>query len=194
MPLRHVLKGRDTAGGIYGTVVATSVVVGLSKDPQLTPGQALLILTVTTTVFMLAKVYALSLSERATLGTLSSWGRAAELARYEWPMLRAAAPAALAIVLWWAGACGRSTGLWLAVGLGVAELAPGDRLRAERGAGRLARAAHGRRRREPGAGAGGGQGPRRLSGRRRPRQPRSTSNVLGSKLSTSSCSRATRSA
>ena len=123
MPLRHVLKGRDTAGGIYGTVVATSVVVGLSKNPQLTPGQALLILTVTTTVFMLAKVYALSLSERATLGTLSSWGRAAELVRYEWPMLRAAAPAALAIVLWWAGACGRSTGLWLAVGLGVAELA-----------------------------------------------------------------------
>ena len=123
MPLRHVLKGRDTAGGIYGTIVATSVVVGLSKDPALTPGQALLILVVTTTVFMLAKVYALSLSERATLGTLSSWSRAAELVRYEWPMLRAAAPAAIAIVLWWAGACGRSTGLWLAVGLGVGELA-----------------------------------------------------------------------
>ena len=80
MPLRHVLKGRDTAGGSYGTVVATSVVVGLSKNPQLTPGQALLILTVTTTVFVLAKAYALSLSERATLGTLSSWGRAAERA------------------------------------------------------------------------------------------------------------------
>ena len=95
----------------------------MSKDPQLTPGQALLILTVTTTVFMLAKVYALSLSEWATLRTLSSWGRAVELVHYEWPMLRAAAPAALAIVLWWAGACGRSTGLWLAVGLGVAELA-----------------------------------------------------------------------
>ncbi len=72
---------------------------------------------------MLAKVYALSLSERATLRTLSSWGRAVELVRYEWPMLRAAAPAALAIVLWWAGACGRSTGLWLAVGFGIAELA-----------------------------------------------------------------------
>lgn len=95
----------------------------MSKDPQLTPGQALLILTVTKTVFMLAKVYALSLSERETLRTLSSWGRAVELVHYEWPMLRAAAPAALAIVLWWAGACGRSTGLWLAVGLGVAELA-----------------------------------------------------------------------
>ena len=95
----------------------------MSKDPQLTPGQALLILTVTKTVFMLAKVYALSLSERATLRTLSSWGHAVELVRNEWPMLRAAAPAALAIVLWWAGACGRSTGLWLAVGLGVAELA-----------------------------------------------------------------------
>lgn len=123
MPLRHVLNGRDTAGGIYGTVVATSVVVGLSKDKELTPGQALLILTVTTTVFMLAKVYSLSLSERTALGTLSSWGRAVEMVRYEWPMLRAAVPAAFAIVLWWAGLCGRSTGLWLAVGLGVAELA-----------------------------------------------------------------------
>lgn len=36
----------------------------------------MLILVVTTTVFMLAKVYALSLSERSTLGTLSSWSRA----------------------------------------------------------------------------------------------------------------------
>ena len=70
MPLRYVLEGRDTAGGIYGTIVATSVVVGLSKDPALTPGPALVVLIVTTTVFMLAKVYALALAERAMLGTL----------------------------------------------------------------------------------------------------------------------------
>ncbi len=115
-------RKRDAASGIYGTIVATSIVAGLSETHDLAPAQALEILLVSQVVFWLGHVYAGYLArkaERATPG-LSSL---VSVAVYEWPMLRACLPAVLSVSLWWMGAMSENTAYWVALALGIGGLA-----------------------------------------------------------------------
>jgi len=112
---------RDTVSGIYGTIVATSIVAGLSESHDLSPSQAMEIVVVSQTVLWLGHVYAQSLALKAESND-SGAGKLIATALYEWPILRAAVPAALAIALWWLGAVSEDRAYWLAIGLGIGEL------------------------------------------------------------------------
>lgn len=115
---------RDAAAGIYGTIVATSIVVGLSETNELRPAQALEVMLGSQVVLWLAHVYAGYLAGKADADAPGiGAGALVELALYEWPMLRACVPALFAIGLWWLGAMSESGAYWLALALGVGELA-----------------------------------------------------------------------
>jgi len=114
-------KRRDTAAGIYGTIVATSIIAGLSDTHDLTPAQAIEILLIAQAVLWFGHVYASYLARKAEQSAPLIW-RFVTVAVYEWPMLRACAPAALAIGLWWIGAMSENAAYWLGLGLGIGEL------------------------------------------------------------------------
>jgi hypothetical protein len=118
---RLFTKRRDTAAAIYGTILATSIVAGLSETHDLTPAQALEILVAGQVVLWFGHVYAGYLARKADKNS-SEVDRLVSVAIYEWPMLRACVPAALAIVLWWLGALSENGAYWLALAAGIGEL------------------------------------------------------------------------
>ncbi len=113
---------RDAVSGIYGTIVATSIVAGLSESHDLSPSQAMEIVVVSQAVLWLGHAYAQSLAQKAESKDSGS-GRLITTALYEWPVLRAAVPAEFAIALWWLGVLSEDRAYWLAIGLGIGELA-----------------------------------------------------------------------
>lgn len=120
--LRRLLTGRrDAVSGIYGTIVATSIVAGLSESHDLSPAQAMEIVVVSQAVLWLGHAYAQALARKAESND-SAAGRLVTTALYEWPVLRAAVPAAFAIALWWLGVMSEGHAYWLAIGLGIGEL------------------------------------------------------------------------
>jgi hypothetical protein len=113
---------RDAVSGIYGTIVATSIVAGLSESHDLSPAQAMEIVVVSQAVLWLGHAYAQWLSQKVESND-SGARRLILTALYEWPVLRAAVPAAFAIALWWFGLVSEARAYWLAIGLGIGELA-----------------------------------------------------------------------
>ena len=113
---------RHAAAGIYGTIVATSIVAGLSETDRLTPAEALEILLVSQAVFWFGHVYAGYLAGKAD-HSVSGFTDLVSVAVYEWPMLRACLPAVLAVGAWWVGALSEDTAYWLALAAGIGELA-----------------------------------------------------------------------
>jgi len=118
----RLTKQHDTAAGIYGTILATSIVVGLSETNDPSPPRALEFLLVSQIVFWLAHVYARYVAGKAEASAPGADDLVA-IAIYEWPIVRACAPAVLAIVLWWLGALSENGAYWLALTLGIGELA-----------------------------------------------------------------------
>lgn len=113
---------RDSTAGIYGTIVATAIVAGLSDTHSLTPPEALEILLVGQAVLWWGHVYARYLARKAEQSS-PVVERFVAVAIYEWPMLRSCVPAALAIGLWWSGALSEDAAYWLALALGIGSLA-----------------------------------------------------------------------
>ena|SRR5579872_1963516 len=119
---RFFARRRNAAAGIYGTVVATSIIAGLSEAHDLRPRQALEILLVGQVVLWIAHVYAGYLAHKVEhVGPIVDSLRA--VAVDDWPMLRACLPAAAALLLWWLGVLSENASYWLALGLGLGELA-----------------------------------------------------------------------
>ena len=116
---RETGKGARIAGGIYGTLLVTSVVAGLSVDPAIGPLEGLVAAVVTSLVFWLAHVYADLVALRLETGVPVSRASAAEVLGREWPMVQAVWPAAVMLFLGWVGVFDRATAYWLAVGAGV---------------------------------------------------------------------------
>jgi hypothetical protein len=117
---RHV-SAESYAGAIYGTIVATSVIAGVSEDEDVTSRDILLATIGTTVVFWIAHVYARILGERAErrapLTREQMWG----IARTEWPMVESgvliAIPPALAALGVWSSEFGAELAIWLGVGV-----------------------------------------------------------------------------
>jgi hypothetical protein len=110
------------AGAIYGTIVATAVVEGLSEDPEASSMDIVVATIGTTVVFWLAHVYANVLGRRAEIRRPPTWDEAWTVARDEWPMVEAGVIIAVPSLLAAAGLLSHDTGVNLAIFLGIAIL------------------------------------------------------------------------
>jgi hypothetical protein len=110
------------AGAIYGQILATAVLAGLSEDAGITSRELFADVAVTALVFWLAHVYAQALAARIGLSRGLTFSDVREVAAEEWPMVWAATPTLLALGLGWAGALSRDAAVTLGIGLGVAGL------------------------------------------------------------------------
>ena len=111
----------DFAGAIYGQVLAGGAVVALSRHDE-TPAEIAAAVTATMVVFWIAHVYALLMSRSVVASGRIRIGDFGRLAVREWPMVQAAAPAIVALLLAAAGLWPRATGITIALVLGVADL------------------------------------------------------------------------
>jgi len=123
---------------IYGTILITALVAGLSEGKDIDAWQILVSVTGTALVFWAAHVYAEVLSQRLAAGRSLSWDETNRAMGDELPMIQAGAPAGIALSLAALGFYSTETGVTLAIGFGVASLfAYGIVLGHREGAGRL---------------------------------------------------------
>lgn len=113
---------RTVARTIYGTILVTALVAGLSEDQGIDAWQILVSVTATLLVFWLAHVYAEVLSQRLAAGRSLSRAEIGAAFDGELAMVLAGAPAALALGLAALGFYSTDTGVTLAIGVGVAAL------------------------------------------------------------------------
>jgi hypothetical protein len=113
---------RNLAGAIYGTILATSVVAGLSEGGQVDQGYASLVVLSTSIVFWIAHVYAGVLGHHLRRHGGLTWSRLNAVARHEWPILGSGFPPAAVLGLGTIGLFGRDTAYAIAIGVGIASL------------------------------------------------------------------------
>jgi hypothetical protein len=107
---------------IYGTILITALVAGLSEDHGIDAWQILVSVTGTAIVFWAAHVYAEILSQRLAAGRSLSWAETGKAMGEELPMIQAGIPAGIALGLAALGFYSTETGVTLAIGFGVASL------------------------------------------------------------------------
>jgi hypothetical protein len=118
-------RSHDThtvARTIYGTILITALVAGLSEGYDIDAWQILVSVTATTLVFWAAHVYAEVLSQQLAAGQSLNWRAARRAMDDELPMVQAGFPAALALALSALGFYSTDTAVTLAIGFGVASL------------------------------------------------------------------------
>jgi hypothetical protein len=112
----------NLAGAIYGTILATSVVAGLSESGQVGKAPAAAVVLGTSVVFWIAHVYAgvlgLHLERRRGL----SFELVRGVMTHEWPILVSGVPPAVVLALGSLGFYDRATGYAIAIGVGVLSL------------------------------------------------------------------------
>ena len=98
MLLRRLLfdQGDNLAGGIYGTILVTSIVAAADSSDAI--WQSLGIVEVTVLVFWLAHVYANALAWSLSSNQPFSPRELLPIARKEWPLLQAAVIPTVALV------------------------------------------------------------------------------------------------
>ena len=107
---------------IYGTILVTALVAGLSESKAIDAWQILVSVTGTAVVFWAAHVYSEILSQRLAAGRSLARAEILHIAESELPMLQAGIPAAIALGLAALGFYSTDTGVSLAIGFGVASL------------------------------------------------------------------------
>lgn len=107
---------------IYGTILITALVAGLSESKAIDAWQILVSVTGTAIVFWAAHVYAEVLSQRLAAGRSLSGAEIRRAAADELPMIEAGIPAGIALGLAALGFYSTDTGVTLAIGFGVASL------------------------------------------------------------------------
>ena len=107
---------------IYGTILITALVAGLSESDEIDAWKILVSVTATAVIFWAAHVYAEILSQRLAAGRSLSWAETSRAMGEELPMIEAGIPAALALGLAALGFYSTETGVTLAIGFGVASL------------------------------------------------------------------------
>ncbi len=123
---------------IYGTILITALIAGLSENEGIDAWQILVSVTATTFVFWAAHVYAEVLSQQLAAGRALSWAAAWRAMDGELPMIQAGLPPGILLGLAALGFYSTETGVTLAIGFGVASLfAYGIVLGHREGSGRL---------------------------------------------------------
>ncbi len=110
-------------GAIYGQILVTAIVATLSEEESISASDILVGVGVTMIVFWLAHVYARAVALRLERTQPLTVREVAGIAAVEWPLVQAAVPAVVFLVLGWAGALSRDAAIDLAVAAGVVALA-----------------------------------------------------------------------
>jgi voltage-gated potassium channel Kch len=113
---------RAVARTIYGTILVTALVAGLSEDDTIDAWQILVSVTATTLVFWLAHVYAEVLSQRLAAGRSLSWAETRRALVGELQMVQAGIPAAIALGLSALGLYSTDAAVTAAIAAGVGSL------------------------------------------------------------------------
>jgi hypothetical protein len=113
-------RGDNLAGGIYGTILVTSVVA--AADGSVEIWRSLGIVEVTVIVFWLAHVYAHALAWRLDSNEAFSRASLRRIAGGEWPLLQAAIVPSLALLAGALGLISTQAAYWIAIGYGVIAL------------------------------------------------------------------------
>ena len=115
-------KDSNVAGAIYGTILATSVVAGLSEagEVEKVPGAAVVLAT--SVVFWIAHVYAGVLGLHLERRRGFSFGLVRGVMAHEWAILVSGVPPAVVLALGALGFYDRATGYAIAIGVGVVSL------------------------------------------------------------------------
>ncbi|MFF0200405.1 hypothetical protein [Streptomyces sp. NPDC005017] len=109
----------DYTGGVYGSMLAASVVLGAGTLGDFPRVQLVLMLLLTGAVFWLAHVHAHVFGARLARDPLD-FAAVLRVCREEWPILRAAVPPAVAVAVSPLLGLDVTGGAWLALGVAVA--------------------------------------------------------------------------
>ncbi len=122
MRLRRWLfdRGDNLAGGIYGTILVTSVVAATDRSENI--WQSFGIVEVTMVVFWLAHVYSDTLAHSIDAREAFTFRRVRRIAGRQWPLLQAAVVPSLALLAGGLGLIPVRAAYWIAVGFGVITL------------------------------------------------------------------------
>jgi hypothetical protein len=112
--LWRMLPRQNLAASVYGTILVSSVIVGLAAT-NLAVGMMMAAVSVTALVFALAHAWSTSLARSAEHGQALSAGHLLDGIRHEWPMVEAVGPALLALALAAFGVYSVDAGLWVAI-------------------------------------------------------------------------------
>jgi hypothetical protein len=112
--LGRLLPQDNLAATVYGTVLVSSVIVGLG-DAGYAAGWTMAAVAVTALVFALAHAWSTALARSADLGRPMGLETLRHGIRHEWPMVEAVAPALVALGLALVGVYSVETGLWAAL-------------------------------------------------------------------------------
>ena len=107
---------------IYGTILVTALVAGISEGKDIDAWQILVSVAGTLLVFWAAHVYSEVISQRLAAGRSLSWAETGRSMGEELPMIQAGIPAGIALGLAALGFYSTETGVTLAIGFGVASL------------------------------------------------------------------------
>ena len=119
-PTRWRVFAPDTAGAIYGTIVAMAVIAGTAADPG--HGKALWLTVATLFVFWLAHVYAQTLSHHLRGARRLEWPAVKAAMVEEWPLLEGPVPLLVVLALGELHVLEGRQAVRLALWFGVAEL------------------------------------------------------------------------
>ncbi|GGS25225.1 hypothetical protein GCM10010269_74890 [Streptomyces humidus] len=109
----------DYTGGVYGSMLAASVVVGVATLGSVTRTELVLLLLLTGVVFWVAHVHAHLFGARLAQRRLDR-RIVAQVCRDEWPIVKAAVPPALAVAVSPLFGLDLSGTLWFALAVAVA--------------------------------------------------------------------------
>ncbi len=113
-------RGDNLAGGIYGTILVTSVIAAADGSTEI--WRSLGIVEVTVIVFWLAHVYAHALAWRLDSNQGFSRESLGRIGAAEWPLLQAAVVPSIALVAGGIGLISARAAYLIAIGYGVAAL------------------------------------------------------------------------
>lgn len=121
-PARPARAPLHVTGAIYGTILVTALVAGLSEDPDYDDEDIVISVVSTAIVFWLAHVYARVLGERLDGDRHRLRALVRTAAGAEAPLVAAAVLPCAALLLGIAGAWSRNTSVTVAISIGVASL------------------------------------------------------------------------
>ncbi len=113
-------RGDNLAGGIYGTILVTSLVA--AADGSVAIWRSLGLVEVTVIVFWLAHVYAHALAWRLDTDEDFTRSELRSIAAGQWPLLQAAIVPSLALLAGGLGLIATRTAYGIAIGYGVVAL------------------------------------------------------------------------
>jgi hypothetical protein len=122
--LRDRLRGGDRGigGTVYGTVLALAALSAGSAEKK-APWTLAVLVASTAFVIWIAHVYAHGLGESIQRRRRLDWAELRGIAVRELPILAAAIPPTFALLLGAVGLLRETSAIWLAIGLGLGELA-----------------------------------------------------------------------